>query len=497
MKLGVIALFAVMSCCHGTTSFAQVFGARNAPAELDLSDGIPLREETRRAWEGIRDAAEAGPWRETADAVLTREFETRWHRYLRHALRLPDWLDLGLENRTRFESFDHPWRKGESGTDAQVPQRSRLRVGLNGGPFRVLFEGQDSRTHMNDQGDFANDTVINEMDILQLFLSATARNVGGSGLRADLHFGRMTLDFGRRRLIARNDFRNTTNAFDGVHLNVGREEVWRVRAFLVEPVQRFLRTLDEQTARSLFWGVFYESDHVTRLRANLYYFGLNDQTSSPSEHRTYDTFGLRLYKAARPGEVDYESETAWQTGSKGTRDHFAYMQHAELGYTFGEIVWTPRVAVQYDYASGTRSPNGSQDQTFDRLFGARNFELMPTGIYGPFTRSNISSPGWRVIFRPRTSVRLQLKHRIWYLAQGRDAFVGSGLQDATGGSGNYLGQDVQVRLQWDPSPNLAFDVGYDHWFKGTYFDRLPASAGLPAGGAKDSDYFYALTKLRF
>ena len=44
--------------------------------------------------------------------------------------------------------------------------------------------------------------------------------------------------------------------------------------------------------------------------------------------------------------------------------------------------------------------------------------------------------------------------------------------------------------------NVEFDAGYDHWFKGSYFDRLPVSAGLPPGGNKDTDYFYILTKFR-
>ena len=40
---------------------------------------------------------------ESADAVLIRTKEWQWHRYLKHALNLPDWIDLGLEHRTRFE----------------------------------------------------------------------------------------------------------------------------------------------------------------------------------------------------------------------------------------------------------------------------------------------------------------------------------------------------------------------------------------------------------
>lgn len=433
---------------------------------------------------------------QTADHVLIQTQETQWPWYVKSALGLPDWLDLGLENRTRFEVYDHPWRTSQRAgkTDPQIQQRSRIRFGLNGGPFRFLFEGQDSRVHLDDPGDFVDTTIENLTDIQQLFVSATARNLFGTGLRTDLHVGRLTMDFGRRRFIARNDFRNSTNAFDGVHWQLAREKAWRVRAFLVEPVLPDDVQLDEQSANSVFWGAYYENQQMPWLRLNAYYFGLNDQVAA--DPRTYSTFGVRLYENPNKGRLDYEVEGALQPGESGTKDHFAYFGHLDLGYSF-DLPWSPRFLIQYDYASGTRTPNGSQGGTFDTLFGARRFEYMPTGNFGPFFRSNVSSPGWRVIATPALGWKVQVKQRVWYLAQGRDAFVGSGLQDTTGGSGNFLGHDVELRVEWTMRDNLEFDAGYDHWFKGTYFERLPASAGLPPGGAKDTDYFYVSMQVRF
>ncbi len=146
------------------------------------------------------------------------------------------------------------------------------------GPFRFLFEGQDSRAFSNDEpGDFRTTQTVNQFDILQLLGSLTINNVGGSGLRTDLHVGRMTMDFGMRRYVARNDFRNTTNAFDGVHWQIGEGQTWRFRAFLVEPVIRDDVQLDKQTAKSVFWGTYVESAHVPWFNVNAYYFGLNDQ----------------------------------------------------------------------------------------------------------------------------------------------------------------------------------------------------------------------------
>ena len=47
-------------------------------------------------------------------------------------------------------------------------------------------------------------------------------------------------------------------------------------------------------------------------------------------------------------------------------------------------------------------------------------------------------------------------------------------------------------MQWSPTPWLTLDAGYDHWFKGSYLDRV---ANVPSTG--DSDYFYLATQLRF
>ena len=453
---------------------------------------------------GIRERAETQngkKWIETADAVLNQRGELEWARYLKTALSLPDWVDLGIENRTRFESYDHPWRStqkfGGGRTDPQIALRSRVRFGLGNGPVRFLFEGQDSRSYKNNHtGDFVNTTTVNEWDIQQLLVSLTAENVLGSGLRTDLHVGRMTLDFGSRRYIARNDFRNTTNAFDGFHWQIANAKLWRFRTFIVEPVIRHEVTLDEQNRKFLFWGAYLENHQNPWLKFNVFYYGLNDQTQQNKNlHRTYGTYGLRLFKSDAIGEIDYELEGAVQVGQLGQVDHFAYNPNGQIGYTFA-LPWTPRFLVQYTYASGTRAPGGSQNETFDPLFGARRFDLMPTGIFGPFLRSNISSPGWRVIVKPAEGWRIQLKQRFWYLAQGSALNGGIALQDPAGGSGNYLGHDLEFRVQWVVSNNLDFDVGYVHWFKGSYFDRLPASANLPQGGNKDTDYFYLSMRIR-
>ena len=446
-------------------------------------------------WLGLAATAhaEAEKPAETADAILIKEDEA-WPRILHDALNLPGWLDLGFEQRTRFEFLNGPFRPGEAETQTQYPQRTRLRVGVNGPEgVRFLAEVQDSRTWDDGVHDFTG-SEIDKVSLTQLFVSVTRPDVLGTGLRADVHLGRMSLDFGSRRLIARNSFRNTTNAFDGVHVQLAEAANWRIRTFFVWTANlnpAYFRDTNQGPQR--LWGAYFEDREIPWLNFELYYFGLHDGLGSGSTtQRNYSTFGSRWLRAAKVGQLDYELEPMYQVGQRTVLrsgvpvklDQRAYAAHAELGYTF-DAAWTPRLAAQFDYASGTANPTGDGSETFFQLFGARRFDLVATGIYGPFTRSNILSPGGRLQVSPLPNWKGWLKVRYWRLAQAKDAFVGTGLSDPTGNAGRNLGTDLELSVQWTPRPWITLETGYDHWWKGSYLDEVPQSPST-----LDSNYFY-------
>lgn len=451
--------------------------------------------------------AEAPRPQQTADAPLIRE-DVSWPRILHESLGLPEWLDLALEQRTRFEYLDEPFRPGEADTQSQYPQRTRLRVGVDApAGFRFLAELQDSRSWGDGPDDFTGAT-IDKLSFAQLFGSYTRRELFGTKLRSDLHVGRMSLDFGSRRLIARNGYRNTTNAFDGVHLALGDPAGWRVRAFYVRPVLLDPSYFEnESEGQQRFWGAAFEDKRFAWLNFDAYYYGLHDElTSGSSLARRYHTFGARALRPPKAAQWDYEIEAMGQLGDRtvlrGTPaaavdlDHQAWAGHLEVGYTWAAS-WTPRVAFQLEYASGTSAAAGDVSHTFDPLFGARRGDLIVTGSYGPFRRSNLLSPGLRFQLAPRPDLKAWLKVRYWQLAQEKDAFVGTGLRDASGDSGERLGTDIELAVTWTPRPWLVLETGYDHWFKGTYLDGVakpPPSAGPIS--SDDSDYFYFSVSFR-
>ena len=332
----------------------------------------------------------------------------------------PPWLQLSFEQRTRYERLTNPFRYGELVTEELLPLRTRLKleIGEANKPVGFLMEFQDSRAFLNDKDIFLAPAHINRHDFLQLQMQFNSSDFLGKGLESRVTVGRFTRDLGKRRLVARNGMRNTTNAFDGVLWSLTAPTNWRIQTFFTSPVIIDPEELDSSNSDRFFWGVYYENMHWKCLRTEVYYLGLweSGQTLTRRQH---STIGTRIYRNESRGSFDFEIESAWQFGTIRNQDHFSHLQHGELGYSFN-APWSPRLSVQYDYAEGDGNPEDHRSGRFDTLFGARSFEYTPTGIFGPVYRSNLNSPGIRFVFDPIRPLVITASHRVLWLARAKD-----------------------------------------------------------------------------
>ena len=251
---------------------------------------------------------------------------------------------------------------------------------------------------------------------------------------------------------------------------------------------------DEEDFDLQFWGV-YAATNLTKVdRGELFLFGLHekDEPSRLTRKRDLFTPGFRVFRKPASDRLDYTIETAFQVGrsrttSAGPRlDHFAHFHHLEVGYTF-DVPWSPRLVAEYDFASGDSDPTDGDNNQFGTLFGARRFDFGPAGIYGPFARNNLNTPGVRLQLKPKRSVSTLLGFRSFWLADRSDTWAASsGVRDITGKSGNYLGSQFEVRVRWDVLPgNLRLESGYAHLFTGEFVEDAPNS-NRPG----DLNYFY-------
>lgn len=432
---------------------------------------------------------------------------------LHDALKLPKWLALSVEQRTRYETMDGHYKANGKGGDQQIPLQTDVWLQANLGAFRLGAEFLDARALNADSGSGVNNTHADHADFLQGYAAWADQNIFYSGIGVEVIAGRQTLNFGSRRLVARNAFRNTINNFTGVRLRLTDYNKWQFNGFATMPVIRYPTSAesilnethqwDKEDVHTLFSGGFLELYNIGRdINSDLYLYHLDesDSATNPTRNRRYFTPGVRFYIKPVKAKFDFQLETIGQFGTvRATTaatdhkdlQHQAWYQHADVGYTI-DMPWSPRLALEYDYASGDNNPNDNKDQRFDTLYGARRFDYGPTGIYGAFARSNINSPGYRINVSPRSDVQASLSHRIFWLASATDGWTTAGLQDTSGRSGNFVGHQLDLSARWDFNGSLNFETGWTYLFKGNFAKNAPS-----APNAQDIDYFYVQSLLRF
>jgi len=479
---------------------ASASSSRNGPSAPDEESlALPHFHRSRTKYDEGTQEKQPHHWPDDSVVVLKK---SRYH--LDNILRVPDWLHLGLHQRTRYETLNQPYQKGQTSGEHLVALQTLPTFGLRYDMFRFFVEGIDARTVGSSDSFVGTNSFVDQTDLLQLYGGLGSDNFLGLGLSTELTIGRQTFDFGSRRLIGRNLFRNTVNAFDGVHWSIGNDKTWQVRTFAVAPVQR-LTVKPDADAKSLFWGVFLAQRAVTWAHTDLYVYVIEDDTRSgsvPGLKRSLSTPGFRMYKEPAKGEWDYEAETIWQVGKSAVTPNspahstLAHLQHLQIGYTF-DLPWRPNLLLRYDYVSGTRDPNGNTNGRFDTLFGPTNFEFTPAGIFEPFSRSNISSPAWKLTLQPTDVMRVSFQHRIFWLAQSRDQWVNTGLQDSTGRAGNFLGHFFDARGRWYLSSNLSLESGWCYLVKGDYTSNLLAAGAPGTPTDRNANYVYVQTVLNF
>jgi hypothetical protein len=432
---------------------------------------------------------------------------------LSKALRLPEWLEISGQHRTRYETLDDTFRAGRSGGDQMLAFRTMLRADVKLNGAGVTGELIDARQALADEGSPIDTTMVNTVELLQAYLSLDLESVLPAAGTNQIRLGRQTLDVGSRRLVARSNFRNTISAFTGALWQWQITEGPLLRAFYFLPVTRQPRDapslldneveFDDESFDRQFWGLHSEWTSLPwGATGEVYLFGLHEEDSdAETRNRQLYTPGLRLSRRPAKGAWDFDFETVVQLGeSRATDapddmrdlDHFAHFHHAEVGYTL-EHSWSPRVSLLYDYASGDDDPDDGQNNRFDTLYGDRTFEHGPSGIYGAFNRSNIQSPGYGLSIRPVSGIELRVTHRLYWLASSTDAWTTSGVRDPSGESGSFIGHQLEGRLRWEIVPdNVRVELGGAQLFAGRFMEEAPNS-----NGQGDCTYGYVALELRF
>ena len=333
---------------------------------------------------------------------------------------------------------------------------------------------------------------VNAAELVQAYVQWKPSAPFGAGSALTLQAGRFMLNLGSRRLVAADDYRNTTNGYTGLRADVALRGGWKSTLIYVLPQQR--RPDDPASLRRnavaadhagfdlvLWGGLVSRAQSVATVEASFYHLGERDRPGRPTRDRSLDTGGLRVFRDPAPDRADFEIEGIVQRGSISAtlaagsprRRVAAWFLQADVGYTFAGG-WKPRVSVDYDHASGDRA--GGRLGRFDTLFGMRRADLAPAGLYNALGRTNLISPGIRIEMAPGRATDVMASLRPLWLAERRDSFSSTGVRDPSGRAGSFAGKQIDGRIRHRLSKSLTLELDAVLLAKGRFLRAAPNAA---------------------
>ena len=420
------------------------------------------------------------------------------------------------ETRVRYEALDGQFRSGGEGGDQLLLFRSLVHGAYDMGKVRLGLELQDSRTYLADDGTPLSSSIANPLDILQAYVAFDAPGFLGEGSTSTVKLGRQTVSIGSKRQIERVSYANVIKSYTGVHWDTRSSRGDELHFIYLSPIARHPATRpalddnelsgDEEQWGRRIWGVHYRRNDIapsvlSNVWGEVFAYGLNedDRTDVQTSDRDYVMLGGRFHRKKRAGQLDFDVEGVWRTGSRSPSSNpadenslevNAGMLYARTGYTF-DAPWTPRLALEYYLASGDEDPTDDSYERYDRLFGSRRTDLNNTSIHGPLTPSNLNAIGVRFEFKRDDRFHGWFSFRKANLESETDSWVIARQRDPSGQSGDDIGNTVDGRVvYWLMPEELELELGASFLFKGDFAKNAPNSGD-------DDDTRFGYMSLRY
>ncbi len=403
------------------------------------------------------------------------------------------WLSLGAQVRERYEYYNEylfGTRGAPEQSDGYLLSRFRLSLDAHITPyFRIFGEGKSALCTERELLGGRSNSYVDTIDLQNGF--ADVNIPLGNQASVTLRGGRQEMLFGAQRLVGPSDYTNVRRTFDGGEAIVRFRE-WTFTPFFVEfvPVDKY--DFNESTSHQKLFGI-YGTGPLYFLPANLdlYWLGVRNTEATfnhttGSEHRT--TLGGRTWGKIGTTGLDFEVEGAYQFGSLDGYDISAWMLTAILGYSPPIASLSPRVYIEFDYASGDDKPGGDVE-TFNQLYPTGHSFL---GYIDYIGRQNIVAPSGGLSVSPVHGLSLSLQQYFFWRASDEDALYnksGAVLRPGNTTTASYVGAETDFLATYNFDRHLLGYGGYSHFFPGDFIDKT--------GESKDSDYFYVALQYTF
>lgn len=424
-----------------------------------------------------------------------------------------DWLITGADYRVRSEYRKNDLRRANatavSGPNGVVPDtdtptllRARIfaKVEKILDPFRFTVELEDARrtpfwnpaddsTHNVRTPPYArDDRDFNTIEPIQAFGELYFRNLFGYDRPLHVRVGRQAFEFLDRRLIGLNEWRNTTNTFQGVRTTIGQEKNnWYLELLAFQPLQRNLDTLDITVGKEWFSGAILsiqEWSHIATIQPYYLNYQRDGIAVRTAEYGTRSaqnihTVGARAYAVIGKTGFDYDVSYTNQFGldqikTTGTRDSVeqnAFYATAELGYTFNHT-WKPRLGAFYGFVSGDLDRNDNSQNRFNRLFGFAR----PWSSNDYFQLENLNTPKIVLEFEPFDKLKIDTAYAQYWVASPHDRWNNAQILNTATAAGNVntdtkIGDEYNLRIRY-PFPHLKVNIGYAYFKPGSYTTKF-------------------------
>jgi hypothetical protein len=276
---------------------------------------------------------------------------------------------------------------------------------------------------------------------------------------------------------------NVRQSYDGISVAY-TDGPWRLITLFTHPVQNRNSSLfDDYSSPHLSFGLVRIERQVTTSSAISTYVGQFRQDGarfpSASGNERRDLVELRYTGVS--GRVDWDAEAMSQSGRIGVQAIRAWATGAVIGRALSSARFRPRISLQFDAASGDKSPTDNQLDTFNPLF--------PSGYYfttaGYTTYANLVHVKIDLSFNPLASVKLSSGIGVEWRQRIADAIYtlpDVPLPDTVGRGGRYVGTYGQFRAECDLTSHIALALEVVHF---------SAGATVVSASGHDTHYFGA------
>jgi len=380
---------------------------------------------------------------------------------------VPGWyVNLGGSLRERVESFTNSafGFRGAGGVPHEdyILHRLLLSGDFHFGPYIRTFIQLGNELEAGRRPD-PQPTDINRGDLAQGFVELNLPTGADSTL--NVRAGRQEMMFGSNRLVDIREGPNIRQSFDGVRTWTTIVDT-RIDAFWTRPIFNIEGWFDDRPdSAKQFFGAYTTTPikALPGLSVDVYYLGLDRNgavldAGIANEQR--HSVGARLF--GRAGAVDYNFEGTYQFGQFGSRPISAFALSSDTGYTIASAWGQPHLAMKADIVSGGNSRGTGALATFYPLFPKNNF----------FNEANIQTPmNYMDIYpyvqiQPRQNLALMAGVDILWRQNINDSFYqppGVPLLPGNANNGRFLGEAVNLQIEWQATPNLDVNASVVHF----------------------------------